>query len=208
MGMGGSIKYAVLGMLVERRGYGYDLVQRLSERLGPAWQLNPSAVYAALDQLEDEGLILATERNSQTGIERRSRRAARVTYEPTESGIAQFESWIGRPSIRPEPIRSEMQLKIALARPTDIPALLASITHAEWITTQLRQECLAAFQPLASNGDLDATPWPETVAALANAATLGRLEAGLAWMKVLRDTLQAMNWDHHSLVSSDVTVES
>jgi DNA-binding PadR family transcriptional regulator len=51
------LRFGVLGLLIERRGYGYELVQRLAARLGVAWQLNPSAVYTALDQLEAGGLI-------------------------------------------------------------------------------------------------------------------------------------------------------
>ena len=53
-----SLKHAVLGLVLERRGYGYDLVQRLTDRLGPAWQLTPSAVYFALDQLSDAGAVV------------------------------------------------------------------------------------------------------------------------------------------------------
>ena len=52
-----SMKYAVLGLLVQRRGYGYDLVQRFEEQVGSAWQLNAGAIYVALDKLEQEGLV-------------------------------------------------------------------------------------------------------------------------------------------------------
>ena len=46
-----SVKYAVLGLLVQRRGYGYDLVQRFEEQVGPAWQLNAGAIYVAPDHV-------------------------------------------------------------------------------------------------------------------------------------------------------------
>src|SRR6185436_15301521 len=52
-----SVKYAVLGLLAQRRGYGYDLVQRFEEQVGPAWQLNAGAIYVAHDKLEQEGLV-------------------------------------------------------------------------------------------------------------------------------------------------------
>ena len=55
-----SLKHAVLALVAERRGYGYELVQRFEERVGPGWQLNPSAVYPALDQLERGGLVTST----------------------------------------------------------------------------------------------------------------------------------------------------
>lgn len=65
-----AIKHAVLGLLLERRGYGYELMQRLEGRLGPAWKLNPSTVYAALDQLEDEGMIVGCTREREERGER------------------------------------------------------------------------------------------------------------------------------------------
>ena len=43
------MKLAVLGLIVERRGYGYDLIRRFNERFGRSWDLNPSTVYASLD---------------------------------------------------------------------------------------------------------------------------------------------------------------
>ena len=33
-----SVKIAVLGLIVERRGYGYDLLRRFEDRFGP-WKV-------------------------------------------------------------------------------------------------------------------------------------------------------------------------
>ena len=74
-----SVKYAVLGLLAQRRGYGYDLVQRFEEQVGPAWQLNAGAIYVALDKLEQEGLVrpLDSERRRRARSRAAARRAAR-----------------------------------------------------------------------------------------------------------------------------------
>ena len=80
------LKHAVLALIAERRGYGYDLVQRFEERVGPGWRLNPSAVYPALDQLERDGL--ATERRPPGG----TRRSPRVVYAPTPAGNAALDA--------------------------------------------------------------------------------------------------------------------
>jgi DNA-binding PadR family transcriptional regulator len=152
------LRYGVLGLLIERRGYGYQLVQRLSERLGSAWQLNASSVYGALDQLEGTGLIEAASggaagvggdagtdaealtRGSPT--DRPSRRAARVVYEATDRGVGEFQAWLARPSLRTSPIRSELALKVALAGPDNVPPLLASIAQEEWtIAQRLSDQC-------------------------------------------------------------------
>jgi DNA-binding PadR family transcriptional regulator len=134
------VRYGVLGLLIERRGYGYELVQRLRARLGSAWQLNPSAVYTALDQLEAAGLIeqappaasAAAAPASELGArERVSRRATRVVYHATEAGRCAFEQWMSQPSRRIEAVRSELALKVALLSPESVPALLATIHHEE-----------------------------------------------------------------------------
>ena len=55
--MGGlSTRHVVLGLLVERPGYGYDLQQRIDARLG-FLGLSENAVYKILERLEREGWI-------------------------------------------------------------------------------------------------------------------------------------------------------
>jgi DNA-binding PadR family transcriptional regulator len=51
-----SAKYAVLGLVIERPGYGYQLAQRLEERFGSS-EFAPSGVYSALDQLSRDAYI-------------------------------------------------------------------------------------------------------------------------------------------------------
>jgi DNA-binding PadR family transcriptional regulator len=217
------LRYGVLWLLIEQRGYGYQLVQRLSERLGPAWRLNPSTVYGALDQLEAAKLIeaapvMGAEAHADQPIsERPSRRAARIVYEATERGVGEFQAWLARPSLRATPIRSEIQLKVALAGPDNIPPLLASIAQEEWtIMRRLDEECQAAGVTRRGTPHLaiapdeqshesratsaraeggESTPsggWPSTATALVNAAATTRLQAELAWIEVVRETLQRM----------------
>jgi DNA-binding PadR family transcriptional regulator len=50
-----SAKNAVLGLVIERPGYGYDLARRLEERFGSSG-FAPTGVYSALDQLSSEAL--------------------------------------------------------------------------------------------------------------------------------------------------------
>ena len=51
-----SAKHAVLGLVIERPGYGYQLAQRLDERFGSSG-FAPSGVYSALDQLTRDDLV-------------------------------------------------------------------------------------------------------------------------------------------------------
>lgn len=53
-------KAAVLGLVLQRPSYGYELVARFDRVFGqPAWDwgVSPSAIYKALNELEDERMI-------------------------------------------------------------------------------------------------------------------------------------------------------
>jgi DNA-binding PadR family transcriptional regulator len=51
-----SAKHAVLGLVIEHPGYGYQLAQRLDERFGSSG-FAPSGVYSALDRLSRDELV-------------------------------------------------------------------------------------------------------------------------------------------------------
>jgi DNA-binding PadR family transcriptional regulator len=50
----------VLLLLDEAPMHGYQLMQAIGERSGGRWTPSPGAVYPALNQLEDEGLVSVT----------------------------------------------------------------------------------------------------------------------------------------------------
>ena len=52
----GDIRTALLAILAEEPGHGYDLIQRLEEKTEGAWRPSPGSVYPTLQLLEDEGL--------------------------------------------------------------------------------------------------------------------------------------------------------
>lgn len=182
-----ALKYAVLGALTERRGYGYELVQRLETRLGPAWRLSASTVYAALDQLEAEGWIRSRAeggRDPERSDERRG--ARRVVYEASEEGRDALAAWLARPSLRAEPIRTELALKLAVARRDDLPVLLDAIAQAARVATATRAECAAAA------GLGGGRRWEDATAALVGAAAIARLDGELRWLGVAQRALESL----------------
>jgi DNA-binding PadR family transcriptional regulator len=182
-----SNRYAVLGLLLERRGYGYELVQRLSERLGPAWQLTPSSVYAALDQLESGGLIspVPPDRPPEGIAERQKSR--RVVYEITEAGRHVFAKWIIQPAHRQEPIRSELHLKLAFARPSDVDGLLSTLLHEERLLQMLTRDC----EDLAVSDIRGCRAWEYRKASMVRGGAVARLQADLRWIATAREALLA-----------------
>jgi DNA-binding PadR family transcriptional regulator len=58
----GDVRIALLLLLAEEPRNGYQLMQTIEERSDGRWRASPGSVYPTLAQLEDEGLIRATER--------------------------------------------------------------------------------------------------------------------------------------------------
>jgi DNA-binding PadR family transcriptional regulator len=56
----GDVRGAVLLLLSEEPMHGYQLMQEMAARTDGAWRPSPGAIYPALSQLEDEGLVLVT----------------------------------------------------------------------------------------------------------------------------------------------------
>jgi len=165
-----SLKHAVLALIVERRGYGYELVQRFEERVGPAWRLNPSAIYPALDQLERGGLVTSAVRHGGT------RRSPRVVYAATAAGTATLEAWLSATAAAPEPVRAELHLRLAFAGEEHRPALAVQLAAHERGCTEL-----LAHYPRAGGGS--------AAAALVDDAVATRLRAELAWVVRARANL-------------------
>ena len=55
----GDVRAAILSLLAEKPLNGYQIMQELEQRSRGAWRPSPGAVYPALQQLEDEGLVRA-----------------------------------------------------------------------------------------------------------------------------------------------------
>jgi DNA-binding PadR family transcriptional regulator len=53
----GDVRLALLRLLAEEPGNGYQLMQAIEERSEGLWRPSPGSVYPTLAQLEDEGLI-------------------------------------------------------------------------------------------------------------------------------------------------------
>ncbi len=76
----GDVRAAILALLREGPRNGYQIMSEIEERSGGAWRPSPGAVYPALQQLADEGLIEAEEPEG-----------GRRTFRLTEDGRRQVE---------------------------------------------------------------------------------------------------------------------
>ena len=75
----GDVRAAILVLLAEQPYNGYGLMQEIESRSEGVWRPSPGSVYPALQQLEDEGLVRAEERDG------------RKLYALTDAGRAYVE---------------------------------------------------------------------------------------------------------------------
>ncbi len=81
----GDMRTAALFLIAEQPMNGYQIIQTLDERTGGAWRPSSGAVYPALAQLEDEGLIAAFQEDG------------RKAYRLTDAGRAEVDAAGDRP---------------------------------------------------------------------------------------------------------------
>jgi len=81
----GDVRLAALLLLAEEPRNGYAIMQELEERSGGLWRPSPGAVYPALSQLEDEGLIRSREGDGGRVFELTDAGRARVAERPEDA---------------------------------------------------------------------------------------------------------------------------
>lgn len=170
----------VLGVLAERRGYGYDLGKRLGARMGPGWQFNPSGIYASLDRLEQRNFVRYEQRESRTPSPRSH---DRTIYSATDAGVSEFEEWLAS-DVRKEPVRMDVLARIAVARPEHADLLLQALDRYE-------RECLELVAGANAHEAADATAWDRLIADGVRDSVLQHLRAELSWARSMRRRIEA-----------------
>jgi DNA-binding PadR family transcriptional regulator len=177
-----SAKYAILGLVIERPGYGYQLAQRLDERFGSS-AFAPSGVYSALDQLSRDAFVRAA---GELGPGPARRAAPRMIYEATDRGIEHFESWLLGSSPTP-PLRDELHMKIALCRPANLPRLIDLIYGQELA-------CIGRLRDIKRSSDGEppgaVQEWSRLMRLLARDAEIALWKARIEWLRNARGLLE------------------
>jgi DNA-binding PadR family transcriptional regulator len=183
-----SAKYAVLGLVIERPGYGYQLAQRLEERFGSS-EFAPSGVYSALDQLSRDSFIRSA---GEMGGGSSRRAAPRTIYAATDEGVDHFAAWMLEASPTP-PLRDELHMKIALCRPSDVPHLVEMVRGQELA-------CMGRLSDLKQRADEDppnAQDWSSLMRTLSRDAEVAVWNARIEWLQSARELLEQLGEEAH-----------
>jgi len=170
------LKGALLGLLIERPGHGYELASRLGGRLGPAWRIEPQRIYRLLDQLERAGLASSVVQSSPG-----SSRQQRTVYHPTGRAPEALTLWM-ETLLPKEPVRVELHAKIAVAREEDLPRLLVALKRYE-------RECLELLQVTSLTGAA-VRSWMGLIMDLTRDAVDAQLRAEIEWARRARQRIR------------------
>jgi DNA-binding PadR family transcriptional regulator len=169
-----SAKYAVLGLLLERPSYGYELLGRFRQAFGGAgWTVSPQALYAALDRLERDGLVepVADARGT-------TRRQPKRPYLVTAAGAAELRRFLAAP-MGADPPRAELLLRLRCGAAEERDALARMLDAHE----------RACREELGRLGDAGAAAG-QLVERLAREQRRLGVEARLAWVDYARRQLR------------------
>jgi len=173
--MRSSIAWALLGLVIERPSYGYELVQRFRRSYGETLPLSgPNRLYIALDTLKTRSMIEEVgDPDPRTGGRR-----PKPHYRATEGGQRAYEEWL-LSEMEEQRQRSRLFAKqLAMLEPSAALDVLDEYER-EWLT----------------QAD-EASPAETTREALAERLVEGEehtsLEVRLAWIQYARKELEAL----------------
>src|SRR5277367_6251073 len=175
-----SAKHALLGLLLNRSAYPYELADRLEQRLGPAWAVNSGQLYQTMSRLEQDGLI---ER-----VDDAMGREDRHVFAITGQGVEEFERWFEEATGSVRLLRRPLLVKLTLAGPERLRDALEQIDAYE-------RDCAARMRELAHRRELLTVDGSRVRAdhvllRLNLSADVIQLEGELRWASQARETVR------------------
>lgn len=142
-----ALRYAILGLLVDRPRSGYDLARGFTEVVGAyAWDAKHSQIYPELRRLDQEGLVEVVDRGPR----------GRTTYRCTDEGLAALRGWVVAAPTSAGGVKNEHVLRLFLLATLEREEALdllrqteeraaGQVHHLETEFTDLQQHTGSAF---------------------------------------------------------------
>lgn len=173
-GSSAPLRASLLALVLERPSHGYDLANRLADRLGASWSIVPKDTYRLLEGLEEDGLLSVSEERDE------GRRQVRLVYYPTELTATAVSAWM-ETLIPKEPMRIGIRAKVAFAREADARPLVLALRAYE-------QECLRLLK-LAPLG-VGVPSWKGTLLDCTRDAVDAQLRCEVEWARRTRRRIE------------------
>lgn len=194
--MRSAVNWAVLGLVIERPSYGYELFQRLERRYGGVLDPPISQIYAALNALERAELIeplpagQAALELAEEGLRSPAKRQPKVHYRATASGARAFREWVAE-QMRDDPRHVELLRRIAGTAAAGVDRVGTMRALVDAYESACVEEASLLPLPPARTGASPAAAAGELVERLVLAARRGLLDAHFAWIAYARKEIDA-----------------
>ena len=119
-------EYMLLGLLDQKPAHGYELFKRIADPddVGMIWRVKMSNLYAQLNKLERDGLIIGT---FQPG----NLHPSRVEFTISDKGREMFEHWLTSIVTHPRDLRPVFLLKLFFMRERAEPDGLSTFINRQ-----------------------------------------------------------------------------
>lgn len=187
--MKAGTKYAVLGLLLERPSYGYEVLTRFRRAFDAGqWAISPQGLYASLDRLERDGFIEPVVALTPEA----SRRQPKTPYRVTGHGEDALRRFLQTP-MGADPSRAEFLVRLQCAASQDTDALLLMLEGYE-------RACLDELSRIGAETLEDAAPHAHLGRLVERLAREDRrlgIQARLTWIEFARQQLRSLAGTTH-----------
>lgn len=182
-GTGMAAKHVLLGLLLERPAYPYQMADRMRQRLGPSWKVRSGPLYQAVKGLERDDLIERVNKDPDGQDERH-------VFQITERGVEEFERWFEE-STDTVRLSRPLLVKITFAGPDRLARALSKVEDYE-------RECAERLTAVAAM--CEAVPGTEEELLRADhlllrlnlSSDMYALEGELRWAQDARELLSSL----------------
>lgn len=140
-----SLKHAILVLLEQKPGTGYDLAQRFKGGIGHFWNASHQQIYQELKKLDSQMLV-------EFEVQPQSERPDRKHYRITAAGRSALKTWLLEPT-RPERLNSALLVKIYAANLAEPAGLVAELEQNLAEHRRRLDEYLSLEQSYLGKGD-------------------------------------------------------
>ena len=173
-----STRLVILGLLRERKLYGYEIKHIIEEHMGDWTSIAFGSIYFALGKLTEEGLL------EKVAVEKYGNRPSRSVYEITEKGTEEFYRLVRE--VWRNPQRQYYTMDIALFFMSTLPA--AEVTG--YIEEQIKSLEGALMHILRHREEtLSDEHVPRFAAAVFDHSHV-HIKAELAWLQDLKEKIE------------------
>jgi len=177
------VRAAVLAVLIEQPGHGWDVARRASRRMGSSWRVDPKHVYPYLERLVREGLVRAEKERSERPP------YVRDVYYPTAKGEEARQEWLAAP-LAIGVTRTDLEVRLLFSTGEDIPDVLRALNERrEQILEEIEENAASHTVPVS---------YLATIINLQRSAVDKRLKAEREWIEEATRELDALR-DEQSL---------